>query len=227
MTGPSDRGPLAIALVGGTGKEGHGLAVRWARAGHRIVLGSRDRARARHRADELSAAHGLRIAGDEQVEAVRGADVVVIAVPYRAHAEVLTALRGQVGGRVVIDVTVPLRPPCVREVFIPPAGSAALEARELLGARARVAAALHHISADHLADPGRDIDSDALVCADDADARAVALRLVSELGLRALDAGPLANAIALEALTPVLLHLNHRYRITAGVRITGLAAPAA
>lgn len=218
----SDGAPLAIALVGGTGKEGRGLASRWARAGHRIVIGSRLAHRAHSRADELTAACGFQIDGAECMHAVRVADVVVLAVPYAAHAPTLAALRQELAGRIVIDVTVPLRPPRVREVFVPSCGSAALEARGMLGGHARLAAALHHISAEHLADLARDIDSDGLVCADDPGARAVAMRLVSELGLRALDAGPLANAVALEALTPVLLHLNHHYRITAGIRITGL-----
>ena len=214
--------PLAIAVVGGTGKEGRGLASRWARAGHRIVLGSRLAQRAYDHADELTAACGFHIDGAERMHAVRVADVVVLAVPYAAHAETLAALRSELAGRIVIDVTVPLRPPRVREVFVPSRGSAALEARDLLGRHAHLAAALHHISAEHLANLARDIDSDGLVCSDDPGARAVAMRLVSELGLRALDAGPLANAVALEALTPVLLHLNHHYRITAGIRITGL-----
>jgi NADPH-dependent F420 reductase len=218
----SEGGPLAIALVGGTGKEGRGLASRWARAGHRIVLGSRLAERAYRRADELTAACGFQIDGAELMYAVRVADVVVLSVPYAAHAETLAALRDELAGRIVIDVTVPLRPPRVREVFIPSRGSVALETRDLLGRHTRLAAALHHISAEHLADLARDIDSDGLVCADDPEARATAMRLVSELGLRALDAGPLTNAVALEALTPVLLHLNHRYRITSGIRITGL-----
>ncbi|MEZ4361193.1 MAG: NADPH-dependent F420 reductase [Kofleriaceae bacterium] len=216
------RAQFAIALVGGTGKEGRGLACRWARAGHRVVIGSRAAERAHQCADELSAACGLQIDGAELTHAVRVADVVVLAVPYAAHGEAIAALRGELVGRIVIDVTVPLRPPRVREVFVPSRGAAALEARDLLGGHVRLAAALHHISAAHLADLGHEIDSDGLVCADDDEARAVAMRLVAELGLRALDAGPLANAVALEAMTPVLLHLNHRYRITAGIRITGL-----
>ncbi|MGH2898522.1 MAG: NADPH-dependent F420 reductase, partial [Solirubrobacteraceae bacterium] len=138
---------MAIALVGGTGKEGRGLAGRWARAGHRIVLGSRVAQRAYSHADELTAACGFHIDGAELIHAVRVADVVVISVPYAAHSQTLAALRDELAGRIVIDVTVPLRPPRVREVFVPPRGSAALEARDLLGGHARLAAALHHISA--------------------------------------------------------------------------------
>lgn len=217
---------MRITLVGGTGHEGRGLALRWARAGHAVTLASRDPERARGCAAELGREHGIALAGAGHVEALCGAEVAVIAVPYAAHRDTLEVLRPSLDGCVVIDVTVPLRPPKVREVFVPEAGSAALEAREVLGAGARIAATLHHVSAEHLADAGRAIDGDVLVCADDGIASEVAMSLVGDLGLRAIDAGPLVNAVALEALTPVLLHVNRRYGARAGIRITGLAEDA-
>lgn len=216
---------MRIAIVGGTGNEGRGMALRWARAGHAVVIGSRDAARAQACADELSAAGRARIAGAGNGEAVRDADAVVLGVPYSAHAATLEELKGLLRGKVILDIAVPLKPPAVRRVWLPPGQAAALEAQAILGAVAKVAAALHHVSAAHLADPEHAVDCDVLVCADDAATLELALGLVRDLGLRAFDAGPLANAVALEALTPVLLHLNKRYKSPgAGIRITGVEA---
>lgn len=210
---------MRIAVLGGTGREGRGLALRWAKAGHCVVLGSRDAERARARAKELSSLGCGDVGGGDNTWAAGGADAVLVSVPYAAHAELLTELRPALDGRVVIDITVPLNPPRVREVHLPPGHAAALEAQAILGAGARVVAALHHISSTHLGDLGRAIDCDVLVCSDHDDARALAIRLIGDLGLRGLDAGPLRNAVALEALTPVLLHLNKRYGAqTAGIR---------
>jgi NADPH-dependent F420 reductase len=214
---------MRIGIVGGTGREGRGLALRWAAAGHDVVLGSRDAARARARAEELSAEAGRAIHGGSNEEAVSSADAVVISVPYAAHAETLRSLAPRLAGRVVVDITVPLRPPKVGEVHLPEGGAAALEAQAILGPEAKVVAALHHVSSSHLADPGHAVDCDVLVCADDKAALDLVLGLVSALGVRAFDAGPLANAVALESLTPVLLHLGKRYKSPGlGIRITGL-----
>ncbi|HEY8040268.1 MAG TPA: NADPH-dependent F420 reductase [Polyangiaceae bacterium] len=213
---------MRIAVLGGTGKEGRGLALRWARAGHAVVLGSRDAGRARDRAGELSALGCGDIRGGDNAWAAGEAEIVLVCVPYAAHAELLTELRAVLQGRVVIDITVPLRPPRVQEVHLPPGQAAALEAQTILGAGARVVATLHHVSSSHLGDPERAIRCDVLVCSDHDDARALAIDLVGDLGLRGLDAGPLRNAVALEALTPVLLHLNKRYGAKAGVLFEGV-----
>jgi hypothetical protein len=213
---------MRIAIVGGTGKEGGGLAVRWGRAGHTVILGSRDAGKARARAAELHAAgHGAYEGGDN-AWAAAAAEVVVLTVPYGAHADTLGAIKPGVEGKVLVDVTVPLRPP-VNRVHLPPGRAAALEAQELLGPGVAVAAALHHVSSSHLADPAHEVLCDVLVVADDARARATTLGLVKDLGLRGLDAGPLVNAVALEALTPVLIHLNKTYKSqNAGVVFTSL-----
>jgi hypothetical protein len=214
---------MHIAVVGGTGREGRGLALRWARHGHRVSLGSRDAARAEARAREFDALAPGHIRGGENAWAVAEAEVVVLSVPYVGHAATLTALKPALAGRVLIDITVPLRPPVVQRVHLPPGGAAALEAQALLGPSTPVASTLHHIGSTILGDPDQPIDGDVLVCADLDEPRALAMQLVEDLGARALDAGPLANAVALEALTPVLLHLNKRYRTpSAGLRITGL-----
>jgi NADPH-dependent F420 reductase len=209
---------MRIGIVGGTGREGRSLALRWAAAGHEVVVGSRDRARAEEKAREL----GSGIQGGSNEEAASAGEVCVLTVPYAAHAETLRPLGDALAGRILIDITVPLRPPKVTVVSLPPGGAAALEAQALLGPGVRVVAGLHHVSSAHLADPGHAVDCDVLVCGDDEAARATAIGLVGDLGLRGLDAGPLQNAIALEALTPVLLHLNRRYKTNTGVRITGL-----
>ena len=213
---------MRIGVVGGTGKEGRGLAMRWAKAGHRVILGSRDAARGSACAAELRDG-GFPMEGGDNADACRNAEVVVLSVPYSAHAETLEGIKEELSGKVLVDITVPLRPPKVRRVQLPPGRAAALEAQSILGAGARVVAALHHVSASHLADPAHAIDCDVLVCADDDDAKRIVIALVAELGLRALDAGPLENAIALESLTPVLLNLNKVYGSAgAGIRFTGL-----
>jgi NADPH-dependent F420 reductase len=212
---------MRIAVLGGTGKEGRGLALRWARAGHHVSLGSRAAERAREQAARLSSLGCGAVEGGDNAWAVERAEVVLVAVPYAAHAALLRELRVGLEGRVVVDIAVPLSPPRVDEVHLPPGQSAALEAQSILGPGARVVAALHHVSSSHLGDPSRAIDCDVLVCSDHDDARALVMRLVGDLGMRGLDAGPLRNAVALEALTPVLLHLTRRYGSKMGVRFAG------
>jgi NADPH-dependent F420 reductase len=208
---------MKIAIVGGTGKEGSGLARRWQKAGHEVTIGSRDADRARARAAELG------VAGGGNLEAAEKAEVVVVAVPYGAHGDTITSIRPAVAGKVLIDITVPLAPPKVSRVQLPPGRAAALEAQALLGPGTPVAAALHHVSHTWLEKLDEEAHCDVLVVADDARARATTLKLVQDLGLRALDAGPLDNAIALESLTPVLIHLNKTYKSAgAGIVFTGL-----
>lgn len=214
---------MKIAIIGGTGKEGRGMGMRWARAGHAVYVGSRDAERARATAQELCTLAGKPVQGGDNAWAIDQADLAVLSVPYAAHAETLQGLKPALRGKVLIDITVPLRPPNVRRVTLPSGTAAALEAQALLGPETRVVAALHHVSAVHLSDLEHEIACDVLACSDDAEALATALALIADLGTRALDAGPLVNAVALESLTPVLLHLNRRYKSPGvGVRFTGL-----
>jgi hypothetical protein len=227
---------MRIGIIGGTGREGRGLALRWSRAGHEVRLGSREPGRAQALAQELTEALAQTlpagatppapIRGGDNAWAVTDADVALLSVPYGAHAATLRELAPALAGKVLIDITVPLAPPRVREVHLPAGQSAALEAQALLGPAVRVVAALHHASHRHLADLAHAIDCDVLACSDDAEALSTALTLLGDLGMRALDAGPLRNAIALEAMTPVLLHIAQRYRVKggAGLRVTGLPA---
>lgn len=217
---------MRIGIVGGTGREGRGLALRWAAKGHEIVLGSRDAARAKDKARELAAElpdGGDRITGASNEEAAGAGEVVLLTVPYAAHAETLRSVRDAAAGRILVDITVPLQPPKVTQVHLPQGTSAALEAQALLDPSTRVVATLHHVSSAHLGDPGHAIDCDVLVCGDDEAARTVVIGLLGDLGLRGLDAGALRNAVALESLTPVLLHLNRKYKTNTGIRITGLS----
>lgn len=214
---------MRIGIVGGTGKQGTGLARRWVRAGHTIAIGSRDAARARAHVAEIGPDAAASVEAGDNVWAAAGADVVLLSVPYSAHAETLRTIAAASAGKVLIDMTVPLLPPKVSRVHLPAGQAAALEAQAIVGAATPVAAALHHVSATHLADPTHRIECDVLVAADDARAKSTALQLVRDLGLRGLDAGPLVNAIALESLTPVLIHLNRTYKSQgAGVVFTNL-----
>lgn len=213
---------MQIAVVGGTGKEGRGMALRWAHAGHSVFIGSRDAARAKEAAAELSAQVGHAIQGGENGEAVAASELVVLSVPYAAHASTLSALKSALAGRVLIDITVPLQPPKVTIVNLPAGQSAALEAQAILGADTPVVAALHHVSAVHLRDLEHAIECDVLACSDDKPALERALALIRDLGVRAIDAGPLKNAIALESLTPVILHINRTLKGSAGIKLTGV-----
>ena len=214
---------MRIALVGGTGKEGRGLGSRWAAAGHDVVIGSRDSERAEARAREVQSESGRPVTGCANIEAVRDADLVVLCVPYGAHGATLETIAGHIGDAIVMDITVPLVPPKVRRVHLPEGEAAALETQAILGSDTRIVAALHHVSSAHLADPDHAIDCDVLVCGNDREARDTVIELMADLGMRGVDAGVLANAVALEALTPVLLHVNRRYGSPgAGIRITGI-----
>lgn len=214
---------MRIGIVGGTGREGRGLALRWARKGHEVAIGSRDAERAKARAKELGdAGFGILRGGDNEW-AARESEVVLVSVPYSAHADVLRSLKPALEGRILIDITVPLRPPILHQVHLPAGKAAALEAQEIVGDKTTVVAALHHVSSSHLADPSCPIESDVLVCADDEQARDLVIQLIHDLGFRGLDAGPLCNAVALESLTPVLMHLSKKYKgVGAGIRVLGL-----
>ncbi len=214
---------MKIGIVGGTGREGRGLGVRWAKAGHDVFIGSRQAEKGVAKASEFADEFGVSLQGGDNVSACNHADLIVVTVPYSAHRTTFEAIKDAVGEKIIVDITVPLKPPKVRSVNLPEGQAAALEAREYLGDGARLVAALHHISSEHLSDPGHDFDCDVLVCGDDKDARAKVISVIGDLGLRGIDAGVLKNAIALESLTPVLLHINRRYEsVGSGIRITGI-----
>ncbi len=210
-----------IAIVGGTGAEGTGLAVRWARAGYRVIVGSRSAGRAAASAAALCE-HGA-VEGAANADAAAAADIVVVTVPFAAQRQTVSDIAEAARGKIVIDVTVPLVPPRVARVQLPPEGSAAAIAQALLGEETRVVSAFQNVAADHLADPGHEMDCDVLVCGNSREARAAAVTLIEAAGLRGIEAGPLDNAVAAEALTSVLIWINRRYESPgSGIRITGL-----
>ena len=213
-----------LAVLGGTGPEGFGLAVRWAAAGYDVTLGSRVAERAAEKAAELTAmGSGWRVQGMENLAAAARGEIVALTVPYVAHQPTLAAVRLALQGKILIDVTVPLVPPKVSRVQLPAGKSAGEEAQALLGDGVRVVSAFQNISASHLVDLKHEIDCDVLVCGDDADAREAVVRLAVAAGMVAWHAGPLANAVAVESLTPVLISLNRRYKVpNSGIRITGI-----
>lgn len=212
-----------IAVLGGTGNLGYALAWRWARAGHAVTVGSRDQARAEAAAAALNQRLGAeRVAGAGNPAAALGAEVVVLAVPYAAHRATLESVLPSLSGQLLLDATVPLRPPRVAVAQLPEEGSAAVSASNMVGERARVAAAFHNVAAELLGEEG-EIDCDVLVASDDPATRKEALGLVEDSGCRAVSAGKLANAAAAEALTSVLIHINKTYQTRhAGIRVTGI-----
>jgi NADPH-dependent F420 reductase len=214
-----------VAVIGGTGNEGPGLALRWAKSGrYHVIIGSRQQEKAERVAAELNARLGRDlIRGMVNPDAAAAADLAVLTVPYSAHIPTLESIQAGLTGKILIDVTVPLQPPKVSHVYTPPGGSATAEAQALLGDAVRVVAAFQNVGAAHLDDPAHPIDCDVLVCGDDKEAKAEAITLAEAAGMRGLDAGPLQNAVVVEGLTSVLIGINIRYKVKgAGIRITGL-----
>lgn len=219
-----DNRSTTIAVLGGTGHEGSGLAYRWARSGYKVIIGSRTLEKAQKAATEINALLGCDVVrGMLNMDAAAAADIVVLTVPYAAHRTTLEGVFEQVQGKILVDVTVPLQPPNITVATLPPGRTAAEEAQVLLGPNVRVVSAFQNVSAAHLKDSGHVVDCDVLVCGDDVAARETVIALAQAAGMRGIDAGPLANAIVAESLTPVLLGINKRYKVKgAGIRITGI-----
>jgi NADPH-dependent F420 reductase len=216
-------GKPTLAVIGGTGALGGGLARRWAAAGYAVIIGSRsvDKAEAAARALPAAASGPVPRAASNP-EAAKAGDVVVLAVPWASHAAILDEIAPHVAGKIVLDTTVPLVPPKVARVQLPPETSAAAAAQRRLGEGARVVAAFHNVAAAKL-QADAPIDCDILVFGDAPEDRAAVVALVEAAGLRGVHAGPLANAVAAEALTSVLIGINRHYKAPGvGIRITGL-----
>lgn len=215
---------LTIAILGGTGKEGKGLAYRWARAGYKVLIGSRTPQKAVDTAEELSMMLGgqSHIKGLGNPEAAQDADIVVLTVPFSAHRVTLESVKDVVQDKLFVDVSVPLVPPKVSKVQMPEAGSAAQEARQILGEGVEVCAAFQNISHEHLLGDNN-VECDVLVTGTSKDARAETIKLVTAAGLTGWDAGPIENSIVVEGLTSVLIGINKKYGSThAGIKITGV-----
>ena len=212
-----------IAILGGTGALGAGLAMRWAKAGYSVTVGSRESAKAETAAESFNAKAGVdTIRGLDNPGAAAASDIVVLTVPYANHQRMLEAVKAAVQGKIFIDVTVPLMPPKVRTVQLPEGGSAAKAAQRFLGDDVRVVSAFQNVAADHLADLDHAIDCDVLVCGNDPAGREAVLTLVQAAGLRGWHAGRIDNSTVAEALTSALIFMNRHYGIDgAGIRITG------
>ncbi len=214
---------MTIAVLGGTGKEGKGLAYRWAKAGYMVLIGSRSSERAVTAASEIMELleGSSSLVGTSNLEAAKLADIVVLTVPYAAHRETLESVKDVLKGKLLIDVTVPLVPPKVTKVQMPAAGSAAQEAKEIVGEGVEVVAAFQNISHELLL-TDEEVECDVLVTGTSKDARTEAIRLVEAAGLTGWDAGPIENSVVVEGLTSVLININKQYGSThAGIKITG------
>jgi len=216
-----------IAILGGTGDLGTGLARRWAAAGYQVIIGSRTLEKAEAALADLQlvmsgrGVSGITVRAMENLAAAEAADIVAITVPFSHQSSTLESVRPALEGKILIDVTVPLVPPKVARVQLPPQGSAGQIAQALLGEGVRVVSAFQNVAAHHLQE-GHGLNCDVLVCGDNKEARAEVIKLVEAAGMRGIHAGSIANAAAVEALTSVLIFINKQYGTQAGVRVTGL-----
>jgi NADPH-dependent F420 reductase len=220
---PQTSQPRALAVLGGTGNLGLGLAYRWARAGHRVIIGSREAAKAVAAVEALRPrAPGAALHALDNAAAADEAEIVAVCVPFAAQQATLAAIAPIVQGKIVIDTTVALKPPKVGTVQMGPEGGAGMIAQRLLGAGVRVVSAFQNVAAAIL-DSDHAIDCDVLLTGNDAAACATVIALAQDAGMRAFHAGPIENSLAVEGLTSIMITLNRRYKSAhAGLRITGL-----
>jgi NADPH-dependent F420 reductase len=216
-----------IAILGGTGDLGTGLARRWVEAGYTVIIGSRTEEKAQTAMADLTAVMSDRgvtniaVQAMENLAAATTADLVVITVPFSHQASTLELVKEALQGKILIDVTVPLVPPKVAKVQMPEEGSAGQIAQAILGKEVSVVSAFQNVAAHHLQE-GKGLDCDVLVTGNNIEAREVVIGLVEAAGMRGFHAGPIANAAAAEALTSILIAINRRYKCHAGIQITGL-----
>lgn len=217
---------MTIAIIGGTGPQGQGLALRFARAGVEVVLGGRDGVRAAAIAEELQAqlpGSAARIRGLDNEGATKAAEeMVILAVPFSAHNATLEALKPALAGKILVDIVVPLAEGDPKKVAMPPEGSATEAAQALLGDDIPVIGALHNVSAVTLKALDQSINCDILVCGNSLEARKKVIELVRKLGVEAYNAGDAQSARCIEAITPILIRLNISKAVPfshAGIRI--------
>src|SRR5580765_4394732 len=218
----------AIAIIGGTGKQGFGLALRWAKAGETVIVGSRDANRAHDAAEKIKqrAGSSAEVSGDTNAAACLATDLIVLTVPFEGHAELLNQLKTTIKpGSIVVDATVPLaasiggRATHTLGVW---QGSAAQQAAEILPKEVTVVAAFHNVSSEVLSGDGP-VDCDVIVCSDHAEAIPVVQALAAKIpGVRAINGGKLENARIVEQITALLIGMNIRHKAHSGIRITGL-----
>ena len=212
----------SIAILGGTGDLGGGLARRWSRAGYKILIGSRTEHKGKAAAEKLLKEFpDLNVSGHENPDAASKADLAVLAVPFQHQISTLSTVKSVLKGKILIDVTVPLVPPKVGTVQLPSSGSAAQASQAFVGDEVQVVSAFQNVGAQHL-NEDHDFACDVLVTGDKRAAREVVISLIEDLGLKGWHAGPLANSVATEALTSVLITINRHHKINgSGITITG------
>lgn len=217
-----------LAILGGTGDLGTGLARRWAQAGYQVIIGSRTLEKAEAAVADLREIMAERGVADVTVQAMENlaaataADIVTLTVPFSHQASTLELVRPALQGKILIDVTVPLVPPKVARVQLPEGGSAGKIAQTLLGEEVRVVSAFQNVAAAHLQE-GQGVECDVLVCGNKKEAREQVIKLVEAAGMRGFHAGMIDNAAAAEALTSVLITINKQYGCHAGIKISGLS----
>jgi len=217
-----------IAVIGGTGAEGSGLAWRWARAGMDVIIGSRAAGKGANAAVELNARLGARgaVRGTDNLSAAQQAAIVVLSVPYESQAAILATIQPALAGKTLVTIVAPLLGEKKGRYTPPPGGSAALEVQAQVGDGVTLVAAFQNVGAHHLADVEHSIECDVLVCAETREARETGIALAQAAGLRGVHAGVLANTAVVEGLTAVLIAVNAAYKVrSAGIRITGLPRP--
>ncbi len=213
----------SLAIIGGTGALGTGLAYRWARAGYSVAIGSRSSEKGVAAADDLrTRLPDANISGAGNCDVAVTADIIILTVPYAHHRSTLETIKAGVQGKIVVDTTVPLVPPKVARVQLSDDWPVAKSAQLLLGDDVRVVSAFHNVAAAHLQLDDSHDDGDVLVCGNNNDARQAVIDLVAATGLRGWHAGSIDNSVVGEALTSVLIFINNKYNIDgAGLRITG------
>ncbi len=213
----------SIAIIGGTGKEGNALAARFAKAGIPVIIGSRDSAKGENAAREMQARLGVNhVEGTSNRAAAEKANIVLLSVPYEGMQPILQDLREAVQGKIVINIASSIDPEHKSRAKVPPAGSTTAEVQQFFGENVKVVAAFQSISPEKL-EGTAPVDSDVLVCGADKDTRAKVIDLLRKTGVEAFDAGVLANAVAVETLTAVLIAVNIKYKVKgAGIRLTGV-----
>ncbi len=213
-----------IAIIGGTGKEGNALAFRFAKAGVHVIIGSRDAVKGDNAAREMNARLGsTNVTGMSNRAAAAQADIVLLSVPYTGMQPILEDLRDVVQNKIVINIASSLDPERKSRAKPPAAGSVTAEVQQFFGETARVVCAFQNIAPEKLEAVEEKIDTDVIVCGNDKDARETVIALIRRIGIDAFDGGGLANAVAVEALTAVLIAVNIKYKIKgAGIRLTGV-----
>ena len=222
--GETSRQERILGILGGTGPEGRGLAARFALAFERVLIGSRELARADAAAERISRlVPGASVRGASNRDVARDADLAIVAVPYAGHADTLASLRHELAGKIVVDVVSPLAlSGGVARALKVAEGSVALQAHALL-AESVVASAFHTVSAGDLADIDRPIDADVVVCSNDSIAKSTVMRLAEDIqGIRAVDGGGLENSRYLEDFSALLLNINRIYNAHSMLKIAGI-----